>query len=392
VIREALANWGRLWSPRPSESDLGGQIQWAVDRRLGAADYLSIPAVGRARSLIVSLVAELEPVAWSNGYPLAKQPRIAQRPQPDSTRDAFLGQIAGSLFDRSNAFLWLPETGRNAEGYPDVAVVLPFEQVQVSWDDSGLFRRYHWGERELIAGRSILHIELPGREPGQLLVPSKLDTNAEALDRILAAELYASEWFLNGGIPPYALKYAGDLNEDRAKAAKTQWLANRSAHEPAVLGNGWDLTATGGDPSTAQLLETRRNGVLECARIWGIVPAELLLAELGGTSLTYQNIAQMLDTFMRVTGQPEYLSPIEAGLSDLVPSTQAIRFDTSELFRLAEAERIHVGAEAITSGIYTLPEVRRSFGLPVESAPAIPPSLASTPPAPAIPAEVPAHV
>ena len=40
---------------RPFGIDLGGQIQWAVDRRLGAADYLGVPAVGRARALIISL-------------------------------------------------------------------------------------------------------------------------------------------------------------------------------------------------------------------------------------------------------------------------------------------------------------------------------------------------
>jgi hypothetical protein len=128
--------------------------------------------------------------------------------------------------------------------------------------------------------------------------------------------------------------------------------------------------------------------VLEVARIWGIVPAELLLAELGGSSLTYQNIAAMLDTFMRVTGQPEYLAPIEAALSDLTPATQAVRFDLGELFRLAEAERIRVEAEAITAGIYTLEEVRRNRGLPATNDPRIPPELAPTFRAPE---EVPAY-
>ena len=94
-----------------------------------------------------------------------------------------------------------------------------------------------------------------------------------------------------------------------------------------MVGAGWDVQEMSGNPESSQLLETRRNGVLEVARIFGIVPADLLLVELNGSSLTYQNIAGMLDTFMRVTGQPEYLAPIEAGLSDLVPSTQAVRFD-----------------------------------------------------------------
>jgi hypothetical protein len=108
---------------------------------------------------------------------------------------------------------------------------------------------------------------------------------------------------------------------------------------------------------------------------------------MGGSSLTYQNVAGMLDTFVRVTVQPEYLSPIESAMSDLVPSTQAVRFDLGELFRLAEAQRITVEAAAIAAGIYTLEEVRREHGLPIESTPRIPAELAPSP-APA-PEEVP---
>jgi hypothetical protein len=379
-VLEGLRRWWK--GGAPSASDLGGQIEWAVDRRLGQADYASLPAVGRARSLICSIVAELEPVAWRDGLPIAAQPRIVTRPQPGSSRDAFLGTIAGELFDRSNAFLWLPETGRNAEGFPDVAVVLPFDEVAVTWDEQQLFRRYRWRERDLVPGRTLCHVELPGRRPGELLVPSKFDTNADALNRIVAAELYAGDWFSSGAIPSVVLKFAGEMNETEAGRAKAQWIANHQTNSPGVVGAGWDVQEFGGNPETSQLLETRAAGILEVARIWGIVPAELLLAELGGSSLTYQNIGQMLDTFMRVTGQPEYLSPIEAALSDLIPSTQSVRFDLGELFRLAPAEQITVESQALGAGIYTLPEVRRNHGLPDSSDPRTPPELAPIPRAP----------
>jgi hypothetical protein len=383
AVLEGIASaWRRLSSPRPSASDLGGQIQYAVDsRELGLGDYQSIPAVARARSLIVSLVAELELVAWRDGFPMDEQPRVVVRPQPGSTRDGFLGSIAGSLFDHSNAYVWLPESGRNSSGFPDTAVVLPFDRVAVTWDESGLFRRYRDTRRdlELFPGRTILHIELPGRRPEELLVPSKFDVNADALDRILSAELYAADWFSNGAVPSVTLKFQGPMTAKEAADAKATWIANHRDHSPGVLSQGWDIHETGGNPESSQLLETRRLGALEVARIFGIVPAELLLVELGGTSLHYQNIASMLETFVRVTGQPEYLAPIEAGMSDLVPSTQAVRFAIAELFRLGEAERIATEAAAIAAQIYTLEEVRRGHGLPATSSPRIPPSLAPTP-------------
>jgi len=357
-------------------------IAWESDRLLGLSDYESLPAVNRARSFIVSQVAQLEPVAYRDGLPLDDQPSIVRRPQPGSTRDAFLGELAGELFDHSNAFIWTPLTGRNADGSQSTAVVLPFGEVSVRWDDARLWRRYWWRDRELVAGRELLHVELPGRRPDELLVPSKFDTNADALSRVLAAELYAEDWFENGAVPSVTLKYAGTLTDNDAQRAKDRWVANHRDHSPGVLPQGWDLAETGGDPQASQLLETRRAGVLEVARIWGIVPSDLLLAPAEGGSLTYQNIAGMLDTFYRVTGQPEYLSPIEAALSDLVPRTQTVRFNLAELFRLAEAERIRTEVEAINAGIYTLPEVRRSHGLPTSNAPRIPPALQPAPPAP----------
>jgi phage portal protein BeeE len=254
----------------------------------------------------------------------------------------------------------------------------------VEWDAQRLFRRYRWRERELIPGRTLVHVELPGRRPDELLVPSKFDTNADAFDRIIAAELYASDWFSNGAVPSVTLKFAGTLSDGEADRAKQRWMDNHRDHSPGVLPQGWDLHETGGNPETSQLLETRRNGALEVARIFGVVPAELLLIELAGSSLTYQNIAGMLDTFMRVTGQPEYLSPIEAAMSDLVPATQSVRFDLGELFRLAEQDRIAVEVQALGAGIYTLPEVRRNRGLPDGSDPRTPPELQPIPRAPEV--------
>lgn len=379
---EGLTSGLRRLLARPSPSDLEGTIAWQSQRDLTLADWRSLPAVNRARSFVVSQVAQLEPVAYRDGFPLDDQPAIVRRPQPGSTRDAFLGSIAGELFDHSNAFLWLPSTGRNADGSHSTAVVLPFDAVQVTWDETGLWRRYRWRGDELVAGRDLIHVELPGRRPDELLVPSKFDENADALSRVLAAELYAADWFENGAVPEVVLKYAQDLNGSEAEAAKATYLKNHRDRSPAVLGAGWDLSTTGGDPQTSQLLETRRAGVLEVARIWGIVPSDLLLAPAEGGSLTYQNIAGMLDTFYRVTGQPEYLSPIEAALSDLVPRTQVVRLNLAELFRLNEGERIQVETTAIAAGIYTLPEVRRAHGLPEASTPRVPAQLEPQSPAP----------
>jgi HK97 family phage portal protein len=380
-VFEGLKNaWDRFTAmptSAPSESDLGGQIQWEVDRRLGAADYLGLPSVGRARQLLISSIAQLEPVAYRGGVAMDSQPAVVTRPQPGITRYEWLAQIASSLIDDGDAFLWLPATGRNAEGWPDVAVVLPADDVQVEWATQPITRRYHWQDRELIEGRDVLHIAA-NRRAGELRGRSIFDQYADALARVMGTELYAADWFDTGAVPDVTLKFSGSLTDTEAAAAKARWVANHRDHSPGVLGAGWDLSATGTDPSSSQLLESRGRGDQDVARMFGIVPAELLLVSLNSSSLTYQNVAAMLDTLVRVTLQPAYLSPIEEGLSDLLPRTQVIRFSFDELRRLAEPEAVATYAAAIAAGIYDVPEVRAKLGQPPTSNPQIPPSLKPT--------------
>ena len=391
MSRVTLGDSIRRWwtGPRPSESDLGGQIGYAVaQRELGLSDYLGIPAVARGRQLIISQIAQLEPVSWRDGYPLAEQPRVLVRPAPDMTRTEYLSQLAASLVDTGDAFLWQPVSGRNAGGYPDVSIVLPPADVQVSWsDDSHLSRRYHWAERELIAGRDVLHVAI-GRRAGELHGRSPLRDIDESLARILAAELYAGDWFETGAVPSLTLKFDGKLTDAEAKAAKDKWVADHRDHSPAILPLGWDLKETGADPSNSQLLETRKWGVLEVARALGIFPAELLLAELGGSSMTYQNVADALMTFARVTLQPVYMAPIEEALSDLVPGTQAVRLNTSELERLGTAGRWQAYATGLGAGFITPEQIDRWEGWQRAAPLPIPAPLQPTLTPPAVPAEV----
>jgi HK97 family phage portal protein len=370
----------------PSESDLAGQISYAIDQRLGAADYLAIPAVARARELIVSLASMLEPVAWANGYPLPtrEQPRVLVRPAPEITRGEYLAQLVGSLFDHGNAILWQPISGRNAAGRPEVSIVLPFDSVAVSWaDESRLTRSYEWAGRTLVPGRDVLHVAV-NRPSGELLGRSPLDLIAASLDRILAAEFYAGAWYETGAVPSVVLRFDGTLDDAAAQAVKDKWIANHRDHSPAVLPKGWDLSTPGASPEASQLLETRKWGALEVARGLGIFPPELLLAEVGGSSLTYQNIAEALMTFLRVTVQPLYLAPVEETLSDLLPGTQSARFSTAEIERLNTAARWTAYETGLRAGFLTTEQIDRWEGWQRDRPPDIPAALAPTPAAPEV--------
>lgn len=374
---EGLRRWV---GAAPSASDLEGQIAWqAASRSLGLSDYLGIPAVARGRQLIVSLISELEPVAWANGYPLPDQPAVLRRPAPEITRQAWLAELVGSLFDHGNAALWSPLTSRNAAGRPELAIVLPYDEVHPEWtDESHTARRYRWREHELLPGRDVVHIAI-GRQAGELEGRSPLRSIEDSLARILAAELYAGDWFETGAVPSVTLKYDGTLTDAGSQAVKDKWVENHRDHSPAVLPKGWDMKESTASPESSQLLETRKYGALEVARGLGIFPAELLLAELGGSSLTYQNVADALMTFARMTLQPVYLAPIEEGLSDLLPSTQAVRMNTSELERLGAAQRFATYETGLRAGFVTTAQIDRWEGWDRSAPLPIPAPLAPTP-------------
>jgi len=384
---DGIRQWARAGVP--SESDLGGQIEYAVrSRELGLSDYLGIPAVFRARQLIISIVSQLEPVALRDGYAMPTQPRVLTRPAPEITRQEYLAQLVASLVDHGSAALWQPATGRNAEGWPEVSIVLPFDEVRVEWADSSrLSRRVTWADRELVVGRDVLLVTI-GRKAGELLGVSPLRAIDEALIRILTAELYAGDWFDTGAVPSVTLKYDGALTDEGASNVKAKWIENHRDHSPAVLPKGWDLQTSGTDPGSSQLLETRKYGDLQVARGMGIFPAELLLAELGGSSLTYQNVAEALMTFARVTLQPVYIAPIEEALSDLLPATQAVRMNTSELERLGTAGRWAAYATGIGAGFITPEQVDRWEGWQRAEPLPIPPPFAPTPAPPGAPVPV----
>lgn len=383
-IADALRSFWRA----PSESaPLEEQIAWqGLERRLGLGDYLTIPAVARGRQLITSLVSMMEPVAWRGGYPLPteEQPAILVRPQAETTRKEWLAQLTASLVDHGNAYLWIPESGRGSGGWPDVANVLKPEDVHPEWADASHFtRRYRWADRWLYPPRDIVHLAID-RPAGELEGRSPIVTGADALGRVLLADLYAAEWFETGSVPTVTLKYDDKLTGTEAEAARQRYMNNHRTRSPAVLSKGWDLVESTVSPEGSQLLETRKWGVQEVARVLGIFPAELLLAELSGSSLTYQNIAEALMTFVRTTVQPVYLDALEAGLSDLVPRTQTVRFSTAELERLGTRDRYLSYQVGLISKFLTPDQIDRWEGWDRSSAPPIPPQYAPTPAAPGV--------
>ena len=79
--------------------------------------------------------------------------------------------------------------------------------------------------------------------------------------------------------------------------------------------------------------------------------ADLLNAAVSGSSLTYQNVGQRLDSFIRTTLAPNYLEPIEHGISERLTRTTVGRFNLQALLRADVKTQAEVFSTLVAAGV-----------------------------------------
>lgn len=324
------------------------------------ADARKLDAVIRAKSLLTSIAASFLPLAYRDGLAMDEQPRIVSKPDPFNTRYDFVAATVDSLIDDGCAF-WRLVGGGNGER-PTGAYVIPHDEVEVTNPSRGLVPLYSWRGTPLRLDVDIKHITI-GRKAGELHGRGPLREGLAALATVKAAEDYARGWFNGGGIPPVVLRHmAGSLTAQEATAAKSKWLESRATNaEPVVMGKDWDLTFPTTDPARSQMQEARSYGATVVARMLGI-PAAMLHVETSGATITYTNPAGALEELTKSTIVPQYLAPIEAHWSELVPGRTAVRFDLNDMQRADLAARAAIYAAFTGMGAMTPEEVRAAEG------------------------------
>src|SRR5262249_14544208 len=100
----------------------------------------------------------------------------------------------------------------------------------------------------------------------------------------------------------------------------------------------------------------------DSARMFGI-PGALLEYSSPGSSLTYQNIQQVLDEFTRVCLWPQYLEPIEQAMSDLLTRSTICRFNTGALLRSDPLTRAQVYNLLIPLGVMSVEQAQQQEGI-----------------------------
>jgi phage portal protein BeeE len=303
----------------------------------------SIPAINRALSLIASHAASFLPLAYRNGQAMPSQPRIVRNPMAFGSRYELVEQTVLSLAEHGCAPWHIRGRVADADDPSRSVIVLPHEEMTVEWAVKPWTRIFRWNGRT-VGEQELIHIDI-GRRSGELHGRGPLSDSLDMLYPVWEAEQFAANFFTSGGVPEVVLKTAAQLSGDEAQELKRRWIETADSMVRVASG-GVEPVFPGIDPQRAQLQEARSFGATVAATIFGI-PAALLHVQTSGATITYTNPAGAVEEMVKATIAPRYLVPIETAWSQLVASTQTVRFDLADMQRTDIKARFDLYKQAI---------------------------------------------
>lgn len=311
----------------------------ATDQWISETDAISLHDVYRAIDIIATASIQLSIDVERNGrtLPSSERPPLIKSPSVFMDQADFIEQCVLSLVVTGNAY-WRKQYG------PDLAIVnldlLNPHEVWVDWNQTRTALVYHY-RGEVIQANDMQHLtrmKLPGAVKG-------LGPIQAARQEIAGASLtrrYANEWFDGSGQPSGILSTTEALAGDDGKMYRDVWNGlDPDTGEPIpqhknpsgikVLGKGLSYDPILLSPKDAQWIEAQQFDTTKIARLFGI-PPHLMLAAVEGSSMTYTNVEQAWQDFIRTTLMG-YLRKIELALTELVPRGQTVRFNVETLLR-----------------------------------------------------------
>lgn len=317
---------------------------------------LSISTVLACVSFLADAIASMPLLTMerANGKMLeVDTPTFLLEPNLHQTSFQFVSETMYSLALHGNAFILVD---RDRRGDPIQLTNLHPQAVTVTHgpDGSIVFRALN---QDLDAS-NIVHIPWLTM-PQRLLGVSPLEAQRTTLGLSLAVDRHLAQWYGNAGIPAAVLSTDASMSQDTVKALAEQWDSQHwRRRTTAVLTNGLKWTPITASASDMDTIASREQLTRDIARVYRIPPTFLL--EKSDPAL-YANIESLGISLVRHTLLP-WMTRIEQALNRLLPPSQHVKFDPTELMRgdmrtIAMANQIE-----IASGTMTPNEARAKLG------------------------------
>lgn len=231
--------------------------------------------------------------------PYRPRPVYLEFQPPQASRIIYLSQVMMSLLNDGNAFVYTP---RDKLGVPIDLVPLQPDLVSVCREGGRIHYEVAGSDREWTP-LEIMHIPYM-MLPGALRGLSPLQCAREVIDGGRKAQEFGTNVAANHAVPPAVLEIpsmgAGDpkVEQDRARKIAETWHATHGGTDKAgkvgVLLGGAKLTTIAVSPEDMQWIDSKRFGVSEIARFYGVPPhliADASNSTSWGSGLSEQNLA-----------------------------------------------------------------------------------------------------
>ena len=323
---------------------------------------MTVNAVFSAVSLISDTLATLPVDAYIRRdgarYPLRPKPTWVNKPDVDTTREAFYGSAIVSLLLDGNTFIRIY---RNDSGQVVNLVILNPIDVEIRRNGLGRVMFEVKGESQMLSSEDVIFVPDVVR-PGSMRGISRVDALKENLGLAKALENYAAKFFGSGTQTSGILEVPGSLTAEQAKDMQNAFDSRHrgwsKAHKTAIVTGGAQYKATNVPNDQAQFLDSRRMAVEDVARAFNIPPH---LLGLPGTN-TYASVEQNNIAFVTHTLRP-IAQKIEGALTGLLSQETGleaafVKISLGGLLRADVTARTQAYSTLLQAGVYSINDVR----------------------------------
>jgi len=332
-------------------SELTGSGNFADTTPVDPDSALRLSSVWACINLLANTISTLPIDVFRNDEEIPTPPLLAS-PAAGWSLEQWLWAIMQSLLLRGNTYGLITARSGPRLTPSQVEPVNPDSMsVSVGVDGSITYRF----KGRVLDPSDVWHVAA-FRPAGSPVGLSPIAYAAETIGLGLAVQRFGRQFFSQGATPSGILSTNSPLSRENADYAKT--LLNRATHgkrEPLVVGGEVKWQSLSIAPEESQFVESRKLGVSEIARTFG-VPPEMIGGE-AGNSLTYATVEGRGLEFVRYS-LSHWLVRLERSIGDLLPRGQSVKFNVNALLRGTTLERYQAHEIALRSGWLTVDEVR----------------------------------
>lgn len=299
---------------------------------------LSLATAFRCTSLLSTMVSGLSLYAERGGKPMVRVPALLRQPELDSPLRVTVANTVGSLSTTGNAY-WMTIRGGPREVVSSVVVLDP-ATVAVDVDPNTgefIYRRLTTGARWVPwPAWQRAHLKLL-RLPGKPYGLGPIQAGQAELRGSIDLRDYAANWFRDSTAVPKDGYLSTDqpLSKTEVDQYRNQLEQLHADGRIPVLGNGIKINLTHLTPQEALWIDAQSYYSATVARLFG-VPTSLLDEKSGGSE-TYSNVQDRAATLITQT-LSQYTAEIESAFTQLLPTGQDAKFDTSSLFAAVQGQ------------------------------------------------------